>query len=45
MRILNDLNVSLVEEIRRRPSAKLKVMGFFCVEGDKKNKVNVGVCL
>ena len=38
------LNVSSVEQIRRRRSARLKGMAFLCVEDDKRNKVNVGVC-
>ena len=38
------LNVSPVEQIRRKRSARLKEMAFSCVEDDKKNKVNVGVC-
>ena len=39
------LNVSSVQQIRRRRSARLKGMAFLCVEDDEKNKVNVGDCL
>ena len=42
--VVRILNVSSVEQIRRRRSARLKGMAFLCVEDDKKNKVNAGVC-
>ena len=38
------LNVSSVEQIRRRRSARLKGMAFLCVGDDERIKVNVGVC-
>ena len=35
--VVRILNVSSVEQIRRRRSARLKGMAFLCVEDDKRN--------